>query len=237
MSKHLKRLPAPTTWKLPRKTHKFVTRPLPGKHKLWESIPLTLLLRDYLGCCDNAREAKRIVSAGEIKIDGKVVREVKQGAGLMDVVSIECTGEHYRILIDRNGKLVPVKISPEEAKWKLVRIENKTTQKKGITQLNLHDGRNILVEKPGEYRTWDTLKIEVPSQKIINRFGFEIGNLCYFIGGQHVGEIATIAGQEVVSASRPNVVYFKEGFSTVKDKVFVIGIKVPEIKLPEVKVI
>ncbi|MEM4160474.1 MAG: 30S ribosomal protein S4e, partial [Thermoplasmata archaeon] len=77
----------------------------------------------------------------------------------------------------------------------------------------------------------------IPNQKIMNRLGFEIGNVCYFIGGKHVGEIATIAGQEVVSASRPNVIYLKEGFSTVKEKVFVVGIKVPEIKLPEVRVV
>ncbi|MEM4292623.1 MAG: 30S ribosomal protein S4e [Thermoplasmata archaeon] len=237
MSKHLKRLPAPTTWKLERKTAKFVTKPLPGKHKLWEMIPLTLLIRDYLHYCDNAREAKKIVCSGDVKIDGKVVREPKQGVGLMDVVSFERIGEHYRILLDRNGKLVPVRISPEEAKWKLVRIENKTTQKGGITQLNLHDGRNILVENPNQYKTWDTLKIEIPSQKIMNRLGFEIGNVCYFIGGKHVGEIATIAGQEVMPGSRPNVVYLKEGFSTVKEKVFVVGIKVPEITLPEVRVV
>jgi len=237
MSKHLKRLAAPTSWKLARKVHKFVTKPLPGKHKLEEMIPLTLLIRDILHYCDNAREAKRIVSSGQVKIDGRVVREAKQGVGLMDVVSFEKIGEHYRILFDKNGKLVPVRISPEEAKWKLVRIENKTTQKKGITQLNLHDGRNILVENPSEYKTWDTLKIELPSQRILNRFAFEIGNVCYIIGGQHVGEIATIAGEEVTPGSRPNIVYFKEGFSTIKEKVFVVGIKVPEIKLPEVKVI
>jgi len=237
MSKHLKRLPAPVSWKVTRKVHKFVTRPMPGKHALNECLPLTVLLRDLLHHYDTAAEAKRIVVNGNVKIDGKVVRDVKQGVGLMDVVSIDKINEQYRMLIDRNGRLIPVRITADEAKWKLVRIENKTTQKGGVTQLNLHDGRNILVEKPQEYRTWDTLKIEVPGQRILNRFPFETGNVCYFIGGQHVGEIATIAGQEIVSASRPNIVYFKEGFSTVKEKVFVIGIKVPEIKLPEVKVI
>ena len=32
--RHLKRLPAPTNWQLPRKVKKFTTRPLPGPHSM-----------------------------------------------------------------------------------------------------------------------------------------------------------------------------------------------------------
>ena len=37
--RHLKRLAAPVRWELPRKTHKFTVRPLPGAHPMSESLP------------------------------------------------------------------------------------------------------------------------------------------------------------------------------------------------------
>ena len=45
-----------------------------------------------------------------------------------------------------------------DAKWKLHRIENKTIVKGKKVQLNLHDGRNIIVGKD-EYKSGDVLKI------------------------------------------------------------------------------
>jgi len=44
-----------------------------------------------------------------------------------------------------------------DAEWKLCRIQNKTIVKGKKVQLNLHDGKNKLVEKD-EYKTGDVLK-------------------------------------------------------------------------------
>lgn len=47
---------------------------------------------------------------GLIKIDGKVRRDPRFPLGIMDVVSIEKTNEHFRILYDVKGRFQPHRI-------------------------------------------------------------------------------------------------------------------------------
>ena len=58
MSKHLKRLAAPRTVRLHRKEKTWTIKSSPGPHLLDKSIPLGLIIRDYLGLCDTYRAAK-----------------------------------------------------------------------------------------------------------------------------------------------------------------------------------
>ena len=60
-------------------------------------------------------------------------------------------------------------LSAEEAAWKICRIEGKTTIKGGKTQLNLHDGRNIIVEDAQAYSTGDSLKLGLPEQNVLEK--------------------------------------------------------------------
>ncbi len=115
----------------------------------------------------------------------------------------------------------------------LCRIENKTTVRGGKTQLNLHDGRNVLLPKD-QYKTGSTLKVDVPAQKIHAHFELGPGASVLITGGQHVGELAHVLQVQLTRNPRANVVTFKEGFSTDIDKVFVVGKEAPEIKVPEV---
>jgi small subunit ribosomal protein S4e len=235
MSKHLKRLAAPRRWSIPKKTQKWTVKPSPGPHSKDKGISVLLVIRDYMKYCDTGPEARRIIGAGMIHVDGNRIRDYKRPLGIMDVISIPTTKENFRVLIDNRGKLKLIKISKTEAKWKLARIENKVTIKSGKIQLNLHDGRNILIKK-NKYKTGDVLKIELPSQKILAEYTFEKGNTAMVIDGKHAGQIAPIYDYEVMRSSQPNIVHFKE-FSTIKDNVFVIGHEKPEITIPEASAI
>lgn len=232
MKKHLKRMPAPRTWKLERKTHVWATRPSPGPHPLERSLPLVTILRDHLHYCDSRREASAILNTRKVKVDGKIVTSPKFPVGIMDVLSFDETKEQHRMLLDRRGKLTLVRISDEEAKWKLVRIEDKTTVRGGQTQLNLHDGRNVLLKKD-QYKTRTTLKLQVPEQKILESYPLERGNMVLLIGGRHAGEVVHVDRLELTRNPKANLVHFTEGFSTVIGHAFVVGSKAPEITLPE----
>ncbi len=232
MSKHMMRLTIPRSWPLPKKTHHWATKPLPGPHSVENSIPLVILLRDYLEYADTAREARMIIGAREILVDGKVCTEYKRGIGLMDIVSIPKTDEHFRLLPDRKGKLRLVRIDKSESEWKLARIAGKTTVKGGKTQLHFHDGRNIVLDA-NKYNTGDVLKIQVPQQRVLKEYKMKDGMMALVIGGSHTGEIGPIVSQEVTRSPKPNIVRFEE-FSTIRDYVFVVGEKKPEIALPEV---
>jgi small subunit ribosomal protein S4e len=237
MSKHLKRLNAPRVLRIPRKQHVLTIRPAPGPHPLEQCIPLGLLVRDYLKLCDTYKEARKIVSNGDVLVDGVKRKDFKYPCGLMDVVSIPKMRQNIRILFDRNGKLVLVPISESDALWKLCRVQNKTTVRGKKIQLNLHDGRNILVEKD-EYKTGDVLRFSFKERKIDEVFKFDKGTVSMIVGGTHIGEIASIEEIQVAVSSKPNLALMKgeKEFSTIADYIFPIGKTKPAISIPEVRV-
>lgn len=232
MSNEIRRLTAPRSWPIKRKAHHWVTKTSPGAHSLEGSVPVIVVVRDLLKICDTAAEVKKIVSNRDMLVDGKIVRDVKMGVGLMDVVSFPKNNSHYRMMVNVRGKLTLVPIPEEKASWKLCRIDNKTTVPGGKTQLNLHDGRNILVESDG-YKTGDVLKIEIPSQKVLEAYKMEKGNLALITSGSNVGKAETIDEIVIRRLSSDNIVNFKNGSSTTRSNVFVIGNKVSEVELLE----
>jgi len=237
MSKHLKRLNAPRTLQLHRKEKTWTIKSSPGSHPLEKSIPLGLIIRDYLDLSDTLKETKRIISNGEILVDGTVRKNHKFPCGLMDVISIPKLKKDYRVLFNRRGKLILVPISSNEANWKLCRIENKTIVKGKKIQLNLHDGNNKLIQKD-EYKTGDVLKLSFKDQKINDIFKFEKGTISMIIGGTHIGEVANIEDIEIIPSSKPNLTKMKgkNDFLTLQKYVFPIGKAKPVIELPEVKI-
>ena len=183
-------------------------------------MPVNLIVRDVLGRAQSAREVRFIVHNELIKVDGRVCKDTRRGVGLMDVLSLG--DEHFRCMLDANGRLRYVKISAEEAAWKLVRIEGKTTIKGGKTQLNFHDGRNMIVDEAKEFSTGDSLKISLPDQTVLEHIAFVEDVRCYLIGGTHVGETAFMKERIVKRSSMPNEVAFEE-FGTTEVNVFAVG--------------
>lgn len=237
MSKHLKRLNAPRSLQIHRKEETWTIKSSPGPHSLEESIPLGLVIRNYLNLADTLKETKKIISNGEISVDGLIRKDHKFPCGLMDVISIPKLKKDYRVLFNRRGKLILVPISSSEATWKLCRIENKTIVKGKKIQLNLHDGNNRIVKKD-EYKTGDVLKISFKDKKIDDIYKFEKGTLSMIIGGSHIGEVANIEDIETIPSSKPNLTKMKgeNEFSTLQKYVFPIGKAKPVIVIPEVKI-
>jgi len=102
----MKRLAAPSHWMLSKLGGKYATRPSTGPHKLRECIPLNILLRNRLKYALSRKDVYSIVKDkdGLIKVDNKVRRDPRYPLGIMDVISIEKTGEHFRILYDVKGR-------------------------------------------------------------------------------------------------------------------------------------
>ncbi len=234
--RHMKRLTIPKTVQLPRKTEPWAVKPSPGPHRGDESVPLLVSIRDYLHLCNTAREGRMIIGGRKILVDGKVATDYKRPLGFMDVLSIPGLEKHYRVLLDARGKIRLVEIPKKNSVWKLVRIENKTTLKGGEMQLNLHDGRNIRLKpkEAGKYKSGDTIKIEVPGQKILGHYKLQGGNLAMIIRGRHAGELANITEYKVSRSPMSNKVYFEGELSTVKRNTFVVGKTKPEVVIPEV---
>jgi small subunit ribosomal protein S4e len=234
-SRHLKRLAMPTTMSIPRKEKVWGVKASAGPHPLNRSIPLAILLRDYLKVAKSLHEVSKILAQRAILVDGRPIRERKFPVGLMDVVSIPKTGQHFRILINELGKLVPHPIEEGEASFKLCRVERKKIIRGGKVQIGLHDGRNLLLERPDEIRTRDVVKISLPEQKVLEIVPFEAGSLALIIDGKNAGRVGKIVEIKQLKSIQPNTVLLKadgESFETIVPYVFVIGKEKPLISLP-----
>lgn len=244
--RHLKRLPAPKFWPIHRKEFKWTVRPSPGPHPMNRCLPLLLIVRDILGYAKTAREARRILAEGKIKVDGKIRRDYKFPVGLMDVIEISDVNEAYRVLPLPGKGLSLHPISDEEVKFKLCRIESKRTVNGGHIQLNLHDGRNILIRvndptKPEEdtYKTMDVLKIGLPEQEIEENIKFEEEVLALVTWGKNMGQVGRIKEITRRIGRRMSVVTLEspdgELFQTSLEYVFPIGRDKPLISLSQLR--
>lgn len=188
--KHLKRIAAPRTWPIKRKGIKFITRPLPGKHKLALGMPINAMFEKMLNITKTTKETEKILYHKEVLVDGKRVKDKKTLVGLMDVISIPLTKEQYRIVIDENGWLTAIPIDVKESNLKICKITGKKAHA-GKIQISLLDGRNILIDK-NDYSVGDSLLITIPEQKVQSHLKFEKGALVYLISGKHIGALGTI---------------------------------------------
>ncbi|MEM2226654.1 MAG: 30S ribosomal protein S4e [Candidatus Bathyarchaeia archaeon] len=240
--KHLKRYKAPGYWPISKKAFVWAPRPSPGPHPIANCIPLLLLIRDVLGYAHTSREAKLIISRGAVRVDGRVRRDEGYPVGLMDVVEIPEANIRLRMVPAPKEVLAPVEIDESEASFKLCKVINKTTLKGGNVQLNLHDGRNVVLrisdpKNPIEdgYSSRDVIKLSIPDQSILDHFKFEIGSLAIVIDGKNIGARGRIASIEPGTALRPAIASLEcEGGAIVRtlaDYVFVVGREAPAIKL------
>jgi small subunit ribosomal protein S4e len=81
--KHLKRINAPRSWMLDKIGGVFAPRPSCGPHKLRNSLPLVVILRNRLKYALNYHEVVKIVMQRTIQIDGKVRTDKTYPTGLM----------------------------------------------------------------------------------------------------------------------------------------------------------
>lgn len=89
----------------------------------------------------NGREMKAIVMQRLIKIDNKVRTDINYPTGYMDVITIEKTGEHFRLVYDTKGRFTVHRIEAAEAEYKLGKVKRVQLGKGGIPFLVTHDAR------------------------------------------------------------------------------------------------
>ena len=243
--RHLKRKPAPAFWPIHRKEYLWTVKPNPGPHPIAQSIPLVLLLRDVLRVAQTRGEAKAILSSQKVMVDGQVQQEGLFPTGLMDIIAIPEMEKTYRVLPSEKGLALHV-VGKDEAGFKICRIENKTVVNGGNVQLNLHDGRNILIKvkdpgKPEEdvFKTLDSVKIGLPTQEILGHLKLSEGAQAIIVGGKNIGKHGKVVALEHREHQKRKdaLVTIEDArgnrFQTTAEYVFVVGDAKPHILLPE----
>lgn len=223
--KHLKRLAAPKHWMLDKMGGSYAPKASAGPHKLRECLPLMILLRNRLKYALTRREVTYIVMQRLIKVDGKVRTDAHFPTGFMDVVSIEKTNEHFRLLYDVKGRFTVHRITPEEAAYKLCKVKKSAIASRSVPYISTHDSRIIRYPDP-QIKINDTVKVDIATGKIVDFIKLEVGNLVTITGGRNLGRIGVIVKREKHEGSF-EIIHVKDmaghTFSTRLSNVFVIG--------------
>jgi ribosomal protein S4E len=234
--KHLKRLNAPKHWMLGKMDGIFAPRPSQGPHKLRESLPLVLILRNRLKYALSGKEAKMICMEKHVMVDGKVRTDPCFPAGFMDVIEIPKAGDQFRLIFDTKGRYVLHRISEDEKKFKLCRVKSVGLTLKKVPYLVTHDGRTIRYPDPLA-KVNDTVKVDLGTNKIIDVIKFEIGVTAMVTKGRNTGRVGVITAVEKHEGSF-NIIKIRDAngksFTTRMHNVFTIGTSEgPVVSIPK----
>merc|ERR1712088_817468 len=178
--KHLKRLAAPKSWMLSKLGGVFTCRPSSGPHKMRESMPIALFLRNRLNYALNMKEVSSIMKQRLVKIDGKVRTDTRFPAGFMDVVQLAKTNENFRLIYDVKGRFCVHRITPEEAKYKLCRVIKVSVGPNPVPLIKVND----------------SIRVDVTTNKIMDFIKFDTGNICMVTGGHNTGRVGIVMNRE-----------------------------------------
>merc|ERR1712225_220456 len=212
--KHMSRLAAPKAWMLDKLGGAYAPKPSPGPHKQRECLPLSIFIRNRLKYALTGREVTLVVKQRLIKIDNKVRTDETYPAGFQDVISIEKSGEHFRLLYDVKGRFAIHRISEEEATYKVLKVQ---LGAKGVPFIVTHDGRTIRYPDPA----------------------IKVNDLVMLTGGRNQGRVGPIVhrerhlgGYDIVTVRDT----LDREFATRLSNVFVIGQgNKPLVSLPKGK--
>lgn len=222
---HQKRLSAPSSWPIERKSYVFTVSPQAGPHGE-EGVPLVVLLRDVVEYVENAKEARYALENDSVVINGEPADDIRTPIGMFDIVAFPEMDEYYRVFPGEGGRLSLTSIDEDAATTKLAKITDKTQIKGGETQLNLHNGDNLLVEDD-VYSTDDSVVVDVETDEIVDHFVFDEGRAVTAVDGKHSGEVGKLVEIRITEGSSPNTIVAERDdgttFETVEEYVFVIG--------------
>merc|ERR1719453_386581 len=201
---------------------------------------MSVLLRNRLKYALSQQEVLKICKQKEglIKVDQKVRRDHKYPVGFQDVVSIDKTGENFRMLYDVKGRFQAVPVDAKEAGWKLCKVVRKTLGKNKIPYIVTHDGRTIRFPHP-DIKKNGTVKFNLESGEVDGIVKFDNGATVFTTGGNNIGRVGVLQHIEHHPGSY-EIAHVKDArgntFATRLSNIFVIGDdKKPLISLPKGK--
>lgn len=185
--RHVKSLNAPKYFGVYRKFTAYVIKPKAGRHTLDKSVAITLFMK-FKGLTKTTKEAKKIINAKNVLVNGKVVTDIKYPVGLNDVITLANSNESYLVGIDSHGRASFDK-TDKEVKERTYKIIRKYKTKKGKVMFGLHDGSLI----PGgkEANVSDSVKLDLKN-KVTKVLPLSKGAKCLVIEGVHTGATGMI---------------------------------------------
>jgi small subunit ribosomal protein S4e len=178
---HQKRLSAPKHYPIERKHYSYVSG-IKGSRSSGSAIPAVLFLRDVTGYAESEKEAKQIIRDGQLLRNGERVRDVKEGIGVLDVVTLKEVDEAYRVIIEGDNLRF---IEVDDSDKTIARIEEKSTEGDEFVY-HLLNGDNYRSEE--SFETGSSLLLNREVEEVKREEGAQV----LVISGKHAGEVAEL---------------------------------------------
>ena len=99
------------------------------------------------------------------------------------------------MLYDTKGRFVLNKITPEESKFKLLKIVGSGKQAKNVPYVVSHDGRTLRYPDPLIKKN-DTVKLDLATGKVTEIIKFEVGSSIMVTKGRNTGRVGSVVDIE-----------------------------------------
>ncbi|MDE1768059.1 MAG: hypothetical protein KGH67_01900 [Candidatus Micrarchaeota archaeon] len=221
-NRHIKRLAAPMYLHAERKINKYLMKPNAGRHTGDQNASISTIITEKLNVAHNAKEAKRILNAGSVEVNGKPVKDPRYPVGFGDIIHFKPIKETFAVGVDRKGT---IKVSKHEGKTDQVfKVIGKYIAKGNKEMIRLHDGTILPSQKQISVNDSVTLK----NGKITSVIKLEKGAKCLVVKGIHASEEGTIAdikkGTALIDAT-VEIHGSKGNTETLLNNIMVIGAK------------
>lgn len=178
------------------------------------------------------REARKVLSKGKVKVDGKIRRDVNFPLGLMDVLELVPTQQYFRLVPKNSKLLVPVEIPDNEKGVKFAKISSKVTIRGGKLQYGFHDGNTIVSDQ--SLSVGDTCLLNLEKMIIQDVLKFQKGSTGLITSGDNAGSLGKIENIKDGLFSLPKRAIISLEDRTVElpaDMVMAVGLETPSIKV------
>jgi small subunit ribosomal protein S4e len=213
---HQKTRSIPNTWPIPRKKRTYIVCPKTNQ-KMEFTLPLIVIMRDILRLVNTSKEAKKAIDAGDVSVNNKIIKETKLGFGLFDLIHIKKLDKMFTILLTKKGKLYVQEIS--NTTIKLSKVIGKKTLNKGLTQVNLSSGLNLITtEKP---KVNDSVLLDLSKKQIVKILPVKKDSDVLVTAGKWKGGLAQIEdvnGSQVIIGVEKNKINLPVSHIFVLDK-------------------
>lgn len=169
---------------IPRKGTKYVARALSN---LDNSVPVVVAVRDMLKLARTSKEVKEMIKEKVLKLNGREIKDERESIKLFNVLQADKT---YVLTFSPIGKFTFEEIKSKE---RLAKVIGKKILSGKKTQINLHDGTNILSNE--KIKIGDSVYID-SNNKIAKHVSLEKGKECFVISGKYVGKKGKIHSLE-----------------------------------------
>ena len=180
---YLKRQEIGKFWPVPRKGTKYLAV---STHNKSDSIPLVVVMRDILKLVRNKKELKKLIGEKQILVNKKEIKETNYPICLFDIISFPHSKKNFKAVLSEKKKFAFDEISEKESDIKAFKIIGKKILKGNKIQVNLSDGRNIIMKD--KVNVDDSIVLNLKENKPKKIINLENGKIAYIIKGKHAGK-------------------------------------------------